>query len=295
MNASSVSTSETPKRNSFGIAGIAAVTLGSVLTFGNLYLLNKADHMENQIQELRGALKTEMLTIQQDSAARTREQSELLANLREQIDQTGAQSSKAAAQANSAARRYADQLGKKLTEQEKEAQAQQEKLSAQLGEVRQANTQADEKITGIATDVTGVKTDVAQTKSDLDRTFGDLRSVRGDMGVQSGLIATNAKELASLKALGERSYFEFQLTKTKTPQKVGDIAVQLKKFDAKRNRYTIELVADDKRVEKRDRSVNEPVQFYMAKARIPYEIVVNEVKNDRIIGYLSAPKVHEMR
>ena len=91
------------------------------------------------------------------------------------------------------------------------------------------------------------------------------------------------------------NYFEFQLTKTKAPQKIGDVAVQVKRMDTKRNRYTIELIADDKKVEKKDRSVNEPVQFYMAKARIPYEIVVNEVRNDRIVGYLATPKVREMR
>jgi hypothetical protein len=299
MNTSSVPTSEPPKSNSFSIGGIAAVTLGAILTFGNVHLLNRADKTDEQIKELRGAIKTEMLNLQQDSATRAKEQSSLLAELRDQIDQTGVKSTKAASQVNLMAKRYADQLAKKLSAQEKEAQEQQqalqEKMSAQFGEIRQASSQTEEKVSGIATDVTSVKSEVAQTKSDLDKAVNDLHSVRGDMGVQSGLIATNAKELATLKALGERSYFEFQLTKTKAPQKVGDVAVQLKKSDTKRNRYTIELVADDKHVEKKDRSINEPVQFYMAKARIPYEIVVNEVKNDRIIGYLAAPKIHEMR
>jgi hypothetical protein len=143
--------------------------------------------------------------------------------------------------------------------------------------------------------VGNVKTDVQKNKSDLEKTIADLKSVRGDLGEQSGLVATNGKELMALKALGERNYFEFNLTRTKEPKKVGDVSIQLKKVDTKKNKYTIEVLADDKRVEKRDKNVNEPVQFYMAKARQPYEIVVNEIKKDQIIGYLATPKVQATR
>ncbi len=94
-----------------------------------------------------------------------------------------------------------------------------------------------------------------------------------------------------LKALGERNYFDINLGKTKQPQRIGDILVQLKKADVKKNRYTVDIVADDKKVEKKEKGVNEPVQFYTAKARQPYEIVINEVRKDQIIGYLTTPKV----
>jgi predicted amino acid dehydrogenase len=114
--------------------------------------------------------------------------------------------------------------------------------------------------------------------------------VTGDLGVQSGYIATNSKELALLKRLGERNITEFKLAKTKDPQRVGDIALVLKRTDQKKNKYTVEVVADDKRTEKKDKGVNEPIQFYVSKARQPYEIVVNEVKKDLIVGYLAAPK-----
>jgi len=115
------------------------------------------------------------------------------------------------------------------------------------------------------------------------------------MGVMSGLVATNGKELDALKQLGDRNYFEFNLGKTKAPQKVGDIAVQLKNTDPKKNKFTITVIADDKTVEKKDKNVNEPVQFYVAKARQPYELVVNEVKKNQIVGYLSTPKVQQSR
>src|SRR5258708_38436864 len=103
----------------------------------------------------------------------------------------------------------------------------------------------------------------------------------GDMGVMSGLIATNAKDLGALRELGERNYIEFDLTKRENTKKVGDVTLILKKADPKRNRYTVELLADDKRLEKRDKTLNEAVQIYVSGNRQPYEIVVNEVKKDQ--------------
>ena len=115
--------------------------------------------------------------------------------------------------------------------------------------------------------------------------------------MQSGLIATNGKELAALKALGERNYTEFKLAKTKAPQKVGAISLVScsKKADPKNNRYTIRVIADDKTVQKKDKTINEPVQFLLSKATQPYELVVNDIKKDLISGYVSAPKVQGTR
>jgi len=118
----------------------------------------------------------------------------------------------------------------------------------------------------------------------------ELKRVTGDLGVTSGYVATNGKEIAALKRLGERNIIEINLSKAKQPQRVGDISLLLKKADPKRNRYTIEVVADDKTTEKKDRTINEPVQFYVAKAKQPYEIVINQVKKDQIVGYLATPK-----
>jgi hypothetical protein len=83
--------------------------------------------------------------------------------------------------------------------------------------------------------------------------------------------------------------------KTKVPQRVGDITLKLKSVDTKKNKYTVEVMADDKLTEKKDKNVNEPIQFYSSKARQPYEIVVNQVQKDLIVGYLSTPKVEAAR
>jgi len=161
--------------------------------------------------------------------------------------------------------------------------------------VKEATTTANERIAAVKTDVSGVKLEVASTKSELEKTIAELKSVRGDLGLQSGLIATNGRELAALKALGDRNYFEFNLGKTKQPQKVGEITIKLKKADAKRNKYTIEVVADDKKFEKKNRTINEPVQFYVSTSRQLCEIVVNRIQKNLISGYLATPKVRSAR
>jgi hypothetical protein len=113
----------------------------------------------------------------------------------------------------------------------------------------------------------------------------------GDMGVMSGLIATNSKEVGELRQLGERNYFEFDIKKTGGARKVADISLEVRKTDPKRNKFTVNLLADDKTVEKKDKSINEPVQFYLAGNRQPYEMVINQVKKDEVIGYLATPRV----
>jgi len=126
-----------------------------------------------------------------------------------------------------------------------------------------------------------------------------MKTARGDLGVQSGLIATDATELAALKEVSEHTYTEFKLTvanrNDKAPHKVGDVSILLKSTDPKHNKYTIELTAADKTVEKRDRNLNEPVQFMLSRARLPYELVVNDIKKDFIAGYISAPRVQQPR
>jgi chromosome segregation ATPase len=162
-----------------------------------------------------------------------------------------------------------------------------EKLAAQIGQVK---SESDAKIGAVSNDVNGAKTDIAATKTDLEATKGKLTSAIGDVTNQGGLIARNHEELEDLKRLGERNIFDFSLGKTKTPQKVGPVQLQLTKVDTKHYRYSVLVVADDKQIEKKDKTVDELMQFYVRGARAPYEIVVFEVSKDKITGYLSTPK-----
>jgi hypothetical protein len=140
-----------------------------------------------------------------------------------------------------------------------------------------------------------VKTDLGATKSQLEATVANLKRATGELDSHSSLIATNSTELKALRELGERNYAEFTINKNKQFTRVADVSIELKKADPKKNRFTIEITADDKTVEKKDRTVNEPIQFYTSKARQPYEIVVNSVKKDVITGYLATPKVQTGR
>jgi chromosome segregation ATPase len=161
------------------------------------------------------------------------------------------------------------------------------KLREQIGAVEQ-DTSA--KLGQVATEISGTKSDVAATKADLEATKSKLQSTVGDLGVQSGLIARNHDEVEELKRLNERDIFEFDLNKSQGLQHLGPIQLKLNKVDTKRFKYTMNVVADDKTIEKKDKTVGEPVQFYVRGARSPYEIVVFEVSKDHAKGYLSTPK-----
>lgn len=153
-------------------------------------------------------------------------------------------------------------------------------VNTQLG--TKANVEDVNKLSG---DVSGVKNDLDETKGKLDR-------ATGDMGVMSGLIARNHDDLDELKRRGDRNYFEFTIQRAKTPQHVGPVAIALNKTDSKKSKYTITVLADDKSIEKKDRTAGEPVQFYVkGTGRMsPYEIVVFDVNKNTITGYLSTPK-----
>ena len=145
-------------------------------------------------------------------------------------------------------------------------------------------------VSSVKTDVGGVKTDVASTQADLAAAKTQLTRVVGDQGVMSGLIATNHDELEELRRRGDRNYYEFTLHKGQPPQVVGTIKLSLKKVDVKRSKYTLYVNADDKNIEKKDKNLDEPVQFYSGKSPALFEIVVNNISKNQVQGYLSTPK-----
>ncbi len=267
-----------------------AILFGAVVALiaANVYLFLQIDSLKAELAKNRETLLAEVGRVKETSSVTSAAAQRNLDTLKDELEAARRQASMAVGQAKVDAQKHAEDLAARLAQQQKAAEAQ---LKGQISQVEQTATAATTKIGEVSTEVGTVKTDLSSTKAELDKTIASLKSVSGDLGVQSGLIATNGKELAALKALGERNYFEFNLRKMKQPQRVGDIMLQLKKADQKRNRYTVDITADDKRVEKKDKGVNEPVQFYTSKARQPYELVVNEVKKDVIVGYLATPKV----
>jgi len=166
--------------------------------------------------------------------------------------------------------------------------------TAKLAEQQQASEKqigaVSSDVANVKTDVGGVKTDVANTRSDLETTKSQLQRVVGDAGVMSGLIATNHSELEELKHKGDRNYVEFTLQRGAQPTLLSTIKLQLKKVDVKRSKYTLEVSADDRNIEKNDKNLDEPVQFYTGKDPVLFELVVNNIDKNKVSGYLSTPK-----
>jgi chromosome segregation ATPase len=164
-----------------------------------------------------------------------------------------------------------------------------QKLTQQITE---AQKESEAKIGAVATDVTGAKKDIEATRTDLEATKSKLDRATGDMGVMSGLIAHSKDDLEELKRRGDRNYYEFTLQKSKTPQRVGPVQMSLNKTDPKKAKYTMTVLADDKAIEKKDKTSGEPIQFYVkgAAKQSPYEIVVFDVGKSQISGYLATPK-----
>jgi chromosome segregation ATPase len=276
------------------VAGAIIALLAAVI-----YLFVQIDHLQTDLAKVQDKMMTAMTNEKDASTERLSSQQKRIEALKEDLEatrtQNAAQAKNLSAQAQKEATAHADALARQLAEEESKMKAQVAAQQSQIGDVQQAATAANAKIADVTTDVGGVKTHLTATDAELQKTIADLKTARGDLGVQSGLIATNGKELSALKALGERNYVEFKLAKTKAPQKVGDVSVLLKKTDPKKNRYTIDVIADDKTVEKKDKTINEPVQFLLSRASQPYELVVNEVRKDMIVGYVAAPKVQAPR
>ncbi len=171
----------------------------------------------------------------------------------------------------------------------KEQQSSDQRLTAQLGQVQK---ESEEKIGAVATEVGGAKKDIEATKTDLEATKGKLERSLGDMNVMSGLIARSRDDLEDLRRRGDRNYYEFTLQRSRNAQRVGPVQMSLNKTDPKKAKYTLTVVADDKTIEKRDKTSGEPVQFYVkgTSRMAPYEIVVFDVGKNQITGYLATPK-----
>jgi septal ring factor EnvC (AmiA/AmiB activator) len=179
------------------------------------------------------------------------------------------------------------ELAQRSAELVRQQKAAEERLSA---EQKQQISQVSGDIANVRTDVGGVKTDVASTKSELQATEAKLQSTIGDLGVQSGLIAHTRDDLEVLKHKGDRNYYEFTLVKGAKPQAISTVTLQLKKADPKRGKFTLNVTADDRTIEKKDRNISEPIQFYTGRDHMLYELVVWSVTKKQATGYLSTPK-----
>jgi DNA repair exonuclease SbcCD ATPase subunit len=205
---------------------------------------------------------------------------------------------------NARLRATADTLGQNVGATQKQidartavilaAQRSQNAETAKLAQEQQAAEQqigaVSNDVAGVKTDVGGVKTDVANTRSDLDAAKAQMQSMMGDEHVMSGLIATNHDQLEELKHKGDRNYIEFTLQKGAQPTLLSTVKLKLDKVDVKHSHFNLMVMADDHNIEKKDKTLDEPIQFYSGKTPAIYEIVVNDIGKNKVSGYISMPK-----
>jgi len=272
---------------------IAVLAVGLVVALaGDGYLLVRANRLNDDIAQTQSGTQTQISKLNEATTTLLEQEKQRLQDMEQQMKQevkgVSDSASVAIRRARAEAHKQGEDLSGKLSEQ-------QQQVATQLSQIQDTT---NSKFTAVTTDVDGVKanvetvkTNVASAQSDIEKTSNDLKRAMGDMGVMSGLIATNSKDLNTLRALGERNYFEFDINKKDAPKKVGDLMLTLKKADPKHSRFTMDVLADDRHLEKKDKTINEPVQLYVSGNMQPYEIVVNQVTKDHVTGYLSTPKV----
>jgi len=278
-------------------AALMALAFGlAIALIGDGYLLVRSNRLMDELSRTQNGTQTQISKLNDATTTLLEQEKQRLQDLEQQMKQevkgVSDSASVAIRRARAEAHKQGEDLSGKISEQQRQVDT----------ELSQIKDTTNSKFTEVATDVDGVKanvetvkTNVAAAQNDIQKTSADLKRAMGDMGVMSGLIATNSKDLDQLRALGERNYFEFDISKKEAGKKVGDILLTLKKADPKRSRFTMDVMADDRHVEKRDRTINEPVQLYVSGNMQPYEIVVNNVSKDRVTGYLATPKMKMAR
>ncbi len=254
----------------------AIIVLGLIALGGLAFGWNASSKLDSTQQAVATQLKTTQQSVQQD-----------MSSLKDRL----AQDEKANTDLQGDLRVVTDKL--KIT---------QGQLKKARQEAAQLNNATTEKLTALDTsvhselatkatsdEVKTVDTKVVGVKTDLDATREDLKMARSEMGT---LIARNHDEIDQLRRLGERDYVEFTITGRNKPQKVGNVTVELRGVNEKHNQFSVAMTVEDKRFEKRNRALNEPIFFYTSGTHIPEEIVINKAGRNTISGYLSIPKAN---
>ncbi len=273
-----------PKPKSNGSALVLGVVIAA-LVIANVYLIVRVNTLEDETETLQSSLEQQIGGVEESSSLYAGQARRELEALRQKIEEAR---DEAANRAQREARRQSGQVAKTLAEQQ---QRQQEEL---IGGINNARSVADEANTGVKVvrnDLMTMKSEVEDTNAYLHETASMLEQTNSDLGEINGLVTDNRSEIASLRRLADRDRISFRLSKSKDMQRVADVQLRLRDTDVKRNKFTMEILADDNKFVKKDRQVAEPVMFYMGDSAQPYELVVTSIQKDAVSGYLARPKV----
>jgi len=261
--------SEVPQNDGSSVVRTILMVVAGVFVIGSVIFMVQAQIRISDMEKRQAAAQQEILKKMTETNAQTHASINVLAD---RLGMTHKQLSK-----------ETSSLQAKELATESRLKADEESTKQQFGAVAT-------EVNGVKGDLTKVGADVTDTKNDLATTKGKLEHAIGDLNKHSELIATSHEELELLKHKGDRDYFEFTLKKDKDPTRLSIVSLQLKKTDPKKSKFTLYVMADDKKIEKKDRTINEPLQFYTGRDRNLFEVVINTVDKNTVTGYLSTPK-----
>jgi chromosome segregation ATPase len=267
----------------------SAILLGVViaaLAIANVYLIVRVNTLQGETADLQSTLADKIGGVEESSSLYAGQARRELEALRQQIEKARQE---AAGRAQREAVRHSSQVAKTLADQQ---QRQQEELLGGIHNARGIAEEANTEVKVVRNDLLTMKSEVEDTNAHLHETASLLDQTNNDLGEINGLVSDNRSEIASLQRLTARERIRFQLSKTKQMQRVADIQLRLRDTDVKRNKFTLEILADDKTFMKKDRQVAEPVMFYMGETAQPYEVVITSIQKDAVSGYLARPQVH---
>jgi hypothetical protein len=257
---------------------VAMAIIIAILVIGQIYTLVKLGSVSSSVQTEQAAFEQKLnaqieeqygqklVKLEEASAQQLESIQQELEAAEKRLGSTGRELKKA--------RTMVDQM---QTEQKQQTEALKQEIAMKAGV---------EQVGELGEGLSATRTDLDQTKGLLDSTRSELGMARSELGT---LIARNHDEIEQLRKLGDRDYFEFALDKNQL-QRVANVALVLKKTNVKRNRFNLILIADDKEIEKKDRTINEPIFFYVGGSKRAYELVVNKVESKQVRGYISTPK-----
>jgi len=223
-------------------------------------------------------------------AEMNKQQAATQANLEKKIAENNAQTRSSVEAVAHQVGMTKQELARNAARLQAKEKATESRLSADEQQTQQQLGAVNGEVSGVKNQVGKAQTDITDTRNDLALAKSKLERAIGDISKHSELIATNHDELDVLRHRGDRNYYEFTLNKGKDPVRISTVSLQLKKTDPKKSKFTLYVLSDDKKIEKKDRTINEPLQFYASKDRGLYEVVVNNVQKNQISGYLSTPK-----
>ena len=276
-------TSRGPRRTGAGVK-VALALLAVAAVACNIYLLSRLNQVEDEAKVQRADLETELDSLHERLATQRLQQEKSLSQLRESLDRAERSSY---SQARNEAQKRAANVAKDVEAKQRQ---QQDMFLNEIGGVRDATSVNAKQLGVVKGQMEGVAGRVDETRRDLAETEDVLLSTQDQLAGVNSRVESHSSEIETLRSRTERMLTKFTLDQSKERTKVDNVQIRLKDADVRKNRYTVEILADDQVIVQKDRNLNEPVEFYVTGADRPYEIVVTDIQKGKVSGYLSKPK-----